>query len=121
FLYTYMDEIYIFFVFFFQAEDGIRDRNVTGVQTCALRSGPLYPVLYTDEEKTGSELKINSGPENRKSLLDLARCFLGKTLDQKQDRKSVVKGKSEKNGGDRDMKKRIKNRRGEQQKETKSQ
>src|SRR5699024_11283518 len=29
--------------FFFQAEDGIRDRNVTGVQTCALpisRCGP---------------------------------------------------------------------------------
>src|SRR5207249_9149503 len=25
----------------FQAEDGIRDRNVTGVQTCAL---PIYPV-----------------------------------------------------------------------------
>src|SRR5437868_12032835 len=30
--------IYVFFLFFFffQAEDGIRDRNVTGVQTCAL-------------------------------------------------------------------------------------
>src|SRR5207249_5344914 len=28
---------YILFIFFFfQAEDGIRDRNVTGVQTCAL-------------------------------------------------------------------------------------
>src|SRR5699024_11627120 len=27
---------YIIDVFFFQAEDGIRDRNVTGVQTCAL-------------------------------------------------------------------------------------
>src|SRR5699024_12005912 len=27
---------YIFYFFFFQAEDGIRDRNVTGVQTCAL-------------------------------------------------------------------------------------
>src|SRR5207249_6807990 len=26
-------------IFFFQAEDGIRDRNVTGVQTCAL---PIY-------------------------------------------------------------------------------
>src|SRR4030066_1146017 len=25
-----------FFVFFFQAEDGIRDSSVTGVQTCAL-------------------------------------------------------------------------------------
>src|SRR5699024_11311875 len=28
--------IVLFFFFFFQAEDGIRDRNVTGVQTCAL-------------------------------------------------------------------------------------
>ena len=27
---------YIFFFFFFQAEDGIRDIGVTGVQTCAL-------------------------------------------------------------------------------------
>src|SRR5699024_12097998 len=26
----------MFYFFFFQAEDGIRDRNVTGVQTCAL-------------------------------------------------------------------------------------
>src|SRR5436305_8287633 len=32
---------YLFFVFFFffQAEDGIRDADVTGVQTCAL---PIY-------------------------------------------------------------------------------
>src|SRR2546426_8971217 len=29
----------IFFFFFFQAEDGIRDYKVTGVQTCAL---PIY-------------------------------------------------------------------------------
>src|SRR5437867_10121330 len=27
---------YNFTIFFFQAEDGIRDRTVTGVQTCAL-------------------------------------------------------------------------------------
>src|SRR5437764_14489556 len=27
---------YSFFFFFFQAEDGIRDTSVTGVQTCAL-------------------------------------------------------------------------------------
>src|SRR5437868_9762092 len=31
--------MFMFFIFFFQAEDGIRDRNVTGVQTCAL---PIY-------------------------------------------------------------------------------
>ena len=30
------DEMYFISVFFFQAEDGIRDRLVTGVQTCAL-------------------------------------------------------------------------------------
>ena len=29
-----------FFVFFFQAEDGIRDHCVTGVQTCALPISP---------------------------------------------------------------------------------
>src|SRR5699024_11939827 len=28
--------VFTCFFFFFQAEDGIRDRNVTGVQTCAL-------------------------------------------------------------------------------------
>src|SRR2546426_4685117 len=28
--------MYFFFFFFFQAEDGIRDYKVTGVQTCAL-------------------------------------------------------------------------------------
>src|SRR5437762_7765570 len=35
------------FFFFFQAEDGIRDTSVTGVQTCALpiSSGPLNAAL----------------------------------------------------------------------------
>src|SRR5262249_57338307 len=35
-------------VFFFQAEDGIRDWSVTGVQTCAL------PISYLDMMGTGS-------------------------------------------------------------------
>src|SRR3712207_2184080 len=34
----------VFFCFFFQAEDGIRDIGVTGVQTCAL---PIYPVVVS--------------------------------------------------------------------------
>ena len=28
--------VWVYFFFFFQAEDGIRDWSVTGVQTCAL-------------------------------------------------------------------------------------
>src|SRR2546426_1868984 len=40
---------YIFFFFFFQAEDGIRDYKVTGVQTCALPiSVLLAPQLALD-------------------------------------------------------------------------
>src|SRR5947209_12319227 len=34
---------FFFFFFFFQAEDGIRDIGVTGVQTCAL---PIYFGVY---------------------------------------------------------------------------
>src|SRR2546426_8260976 len=33
------------FLFFFQAEDGIRDYKVTGVQTCAL---PIWPRLHLE-------------------------------------------------------------------------
>src|SRR5256885_9319290 len=41
-------------VFFFQAEDGIRDYKVTGVQTCAL---PIYAVRegYADNVMWGSD------------------------------------------------------------------
>src|SRR5207248_5632468 len=35
--------------FFFQAEDGIRDRTVTGVQTCAL---PIYGKPSSREQRT---------------------------------------------------------------------
>src|SRR2546426_9025511 len=34
-------------VFFFQAEDGIRDYKVTGVQTCALPISTLFPYKVT--------------------------------------------------------------------------
>src|SRR5437867_10162560 len=40
--------IILFFFFFFQAEDGIRDRTVTGVQTCAL---PIYNGVILAAEK----------------------------------------------------------------------
>src|SRR5256886_10366581 len=35
------------FIFFCQAEDGIRDLTVTGVQTCAL---PIWPAPYRDPD-----------------------------------------------------------------------
>src|SRR5688572_107565 len=36
--------MFVFFFFFFQAEDGIRDLTVTGVQTCALPISGATPV-----------------------------------------------------------------------------
>src|SRR5207249_7414666 len=48
--------------FFFQAEDGIRDRNVTGVQTCAL---PICPQALVDQ--------LHPGPNGRTLLVELCR------------------------------------------------
>src|SRR5699024_11935712 len=52
--------------FFFQAEDGIRDRNVTGVQTCAL---PIYTLPSDEREYAQSDpwqlqqIMLNSGED----------------------------------------------------------
>src|SRR5437588_5024205 len=50
FLRIYFRSWCIFFFFFFQAEDGIRDHCVTGVQTCAL---PIYGMGYGENAKAG--------------------------------------------------------------------
>ena len=42
----------LFCVFFFQAEDGIRDIGVTGVQTCAL---PISPHFDKDSRVASSQ------------------------------------------------------------------
>src|SRR5207253_10952092 len=46
------------FFFFFQAEDGIRDGHVTGVQTCAL---PISVELCRSGRKLESALRSNVG------------------------------------------------------------
>src|SRR5436309_7541750 len=65
-----------FFVFFFQAEDGIRDFHVTGVQTCALpiskrRAAPAPPngaaercAWPTRSARCGLESSGRTGGEN---------------------------------------------------------
>src|SRR5690606_40178504 len=52
-----------FFFFFFQAEDGIRDFHVTGVQTCAL---PISLALVTATAAT--EVKKGLDPITRLSV-----------------------------------------------------
>src|SRR6266511_5798150 len=49
----------IYFFFFFQAEDGIRDFHVTGVQTCAL---PIFSYDYAAIAASTSPEQISAGP-----------------------------------------------------------
>src|SRR5699024_8670602 len=45
----------------FQAEDGIRDRNVTGVQTCALPICPMVDILFITAFVIGGYAKAKEG------------------------------------------------------------
>ena len=51
-------KLIFFFFFFFQAEDGIRDIGVTGVQTCAL---PIYNKIIKTIFKFFLQLKKMKG------------------------------------------------------------
>src|ERR1039457_660007 len=62
---------HILFFFFFQAEDGIRDYKVTGVQTCAL---PIYSVVLP-----GQSVALNPGVPGATLL---APPFQGNFLDR---------------------------------------
>src|SRR5205807_3314938 len=57
FLYSIIILCFFFFFFFFQAEDGIRDYKVTGVQTCAL---PIFTQSLPDLI-LGVSLYVNGG------------------------------------------------------------
>src|SRR6266550_8043524 len=47
----------LFFFFFFQAEDGIRDVAVTGVQTCAL---PIWYPRREDDDQTSVNEEVRA-------------------------------------------------------------
>src|SRR5699024_11228222 len=60
------------FVFFFQAEDGIRDRNVTGVQTCAL---PILSRLFGPTHVVCTHKARTRAVRSNVMLFFLSSCF----------------------------------------------
>src|SRR6266478_8745453 len=66
--------VFTFFFFFFQAEDGIRDLTVTGVQTCALPIS-LVPVDTGDRGNLASRLvhSIDEGLARERFAGSMAR------------------------------------------------
>src|SRR3989449_8216577 len=67
------------FFFFFQAEDGIRDVAVTGVQTCALPIS-IAPGSDRDDRRLSTYL---AGPSGAKGLAQALRR-LGVTVEQRR-------------------------------------
>src|SRR5699024_11761783 len=67
YLTLYLTFAHYFFFFFFQAEDGIRDRNVTGVQTCALPILKIHETLPVDTSRVKSL-------QHNKAIPLLANC-----------------------------------------------
>src|SRR2546430_6124494 len=65
----------LLFFFFFQAEDGIRDLTVTGVQTCALPISPAITarVLWADVSGHGARAenaRLETGATDARSEKD---------------------------------------------------
>src|SRR5438270_8533159 len=70
---------YIFFFFFFQAEDGIRDLTVTGVQTCALpisRHLRGAPAISQMRPAMDAVMKLTSDPASSARKPSRARSDL---------------------------------------------
>ena len=70
--------VFFFFFFFFQAEDGIRDHCVTGVQTCAL------PISQ------GCARKNDERPNGPSATVCVVRSGASVPEAREPDRKSVV-------------------------------
>src|SRR5205823_11585632 len=81
-------------VFFFQAEDGIRDKLVTGVQTCALPISPRELELLMGGEELARADQLEPAFE-RAVLRRSEERRVGKSVDLGGGR--IIKKKKEKN------------------------
>src|SRR5439155_16495923 len=66
------------FIFFFQAEDGIRDGHVTGVQTCAL------PIFLLDRLLKDGEISENLDTPQSIAFLQVVRHIHPELKDVQQ-------------------------------------
>src|SRR5256884_5263611 len=103
--------------FFFQAEDGIRDVAVTGVQTCALpisMACSLRPIeiiflqYYNGPKRAGHRDPMFMDKMNNVFICLITTAIYHHLKQWERDRKSVVKGKSVDLGGRRIIKKKNK-------------
>src|SRR5687767_15908996 len=81
------------FYFFFQAEDGIRDKLVTGVQTCALPISFLLQTEELDGQVVKSDVAAEPAPTEPDATAAAAPARRSRKKKEERDRKSVRVGK----------------------------
>src|SRR3712207_7833299 len=74
---TDADRYRLYFFFFFQAEDGIRDIGVTGVQTCALPIFLRAPEHRAEVGPAGGDLRAGGLLRGLRARLGVGRRSLG--------------------------------------------
>src|SRR5207247_7965691 len=85
FLFLFCFYILVLFFFFFQAEDGIRDPLVTGVQTCALPI--LGPVFHQPSACYSAEISAVSAATRRRSA-----CVTGRSEERRVGKECRSRG-----------------------------
>src|SRR5436189_1682828 len=79
--------LFVVFIFFFQAEDGIRDTSVTGVQTCALPiSTPRSLCRDKDCVEWRSQFRVFSTP----AVLRARKCLVADRKEDRVGRDSII-------------------------------
>src|SRR5205823_12226603 len=81
-------QVYYRLVFFFQAEDGIRDKLVTGVQTCAL---PIFiaavsPAAIAPSRSTAMTEDVTNTDWSNRELMDTGRRRRSRDIQHVLDR-----------------------------------
>src|SRR5260370_39990574 len=76
-----------FFVFFFQAEDGIRDSSVTGVQTCAL---PISACAIGRADLLIETIERIDDDLRRRPIAHAVEVYLGDYIDRGPHSKTVI-------------------------------
>src|SRR5436190_24224735 len=99
--------VFVVFFFFFQAEDGIRDHCVTGVQTCAL---PISPSIAAKHGRPRS-MRSSTSPPSRIRAQSFAMFALERSEERRvgkecrsrwsaeHKKKKVEKGRDKRAGG----------------------
>src|SRR5476649_1356657 len=80
--------VFIVFFFFFQAEDGIRDHCVTGVQTCAL---PIWSVRQAARNQKKMPAPSNPEPRSEERRVGKSVDLGGRRIIKKKKKKKKNK------------------------------